>query len=186
MNKAKAIISSIMDAQPAIPPAIIQNVKQSGIPQEFLAYIKRVENPTKQGYKNGKWYPIPDPAYGDIVGYGHQLSGFDLIKAKQGLTDADVEALLVYDLVVAKRKVYHYITTKYGATIQLNPRQEQMLMDYAFNLGGLEKFPKMVDAVLRWDVEAMKQQHKRFATIGGKKQELSGRNAAFSRAFLPK
>ena len=55
-----------------------------------------------------------------------------------------------------------------------------MLTDFAFNLGGLNKFPKFVDAVLRnkWDI--VKKEYQRGS--GGKL--LKGRNSAFYDRFL--
>ena len=57
-------------------------------------------------------------------------------------------------------------------------------MDYAFNLGGVQSFPNMVDAVVRNDTKRMRGEYERSAVIGGKKQKLTNRNAMFASTFL--
>ncbi len=59
-------------------------------------------------------------------------------------------------------------------------KQEEMLTEFAFNLGGLSKFPKFVDSVLRNDLNTMNKEYKRY--VGNK--ELTGRNTAFYSRYL--
>ena len=122
------------------------------------------------------------PSKGINVGYGHQLAPQEVERInKQGMTTQEVEALLAQDLVAAREKVYSYIRKKYKVNLQLTPQQEQMLIDYAFNLGSLQAFPLMVDAVLQHDKEGMKREYKRSGVISGKRQELTKRNNAFAK-----
>ncbi len=59
-----------------------------------------------------------------------------------------------------------------------------MLIDYVFNIGSLDGFPKMVDAVIRSNKDIMNKEYKRTGIIRGKKQELTGRNTMFANKFL--
>ena len=193
MQRAKRIIDQITEAPvaaalPAQPPAIHQTVQKSDpvLSKDFINYLKAVENRGKAGFKNGRWFPHNDPSGGFNVGYGHHLQSDEEYRriAKSGLTDQQVEQLLAQDILDAKKKVDDYIRKKYKVNLRLTPDQYHMLIDYVFNLGGLESFPKMVDAVLRSDKDKMKQEYKRTAVLNGKKKELTGRNTAFAQQFL--
>lgn len=193
MQRAKRIIDQITEAPvaaalPAQPPAIHQTVQKSDpiLSKDFIDYLKAVENRGKVGFKNGRWFPHKDPSGGFNVGYGHHLQSDEEYNriAKTGLTDQQVEQLLAQDILNAKKKVDDYIRKKYKVNLRLTPDQYHMLIDYVFNLGGLESFPKMVDAVLRSDKSKMKQEYKRTAVLNGKKKELTGRNTAFAQKFL--
>lgn len=200
MQRAKRIISQIVEApQPAIPakqvasltkqPAAIHRSVQrtnSVLSQDFLDYIKKVENGNKAGFKNGRWYPHKDPSGGYNVGYGHHFQDESTYAKvlKNGLSDQEVEDLLVQDILSAQKSVHDYIKKRYKVNLALTPQQEQMLIDYVFNIGSLNSFPEMVDAVLRSDKEKMKREYKRFGVINGKRKELTGRNTMFSNKFL--
>ena len=62
--------------------------------------------------------------------------------------------------------------------------QYQMLIDYIFNIGNLEGFPKMADAVVRSNLAAMKKEYKRTGIVRGKRKELTARNTEFANKFL--
>lgn len=171
------------------PPYVAHPTHQAqsrAISPQFLTYVKRVENPAKKGFNAQRklWFPCADPAGGQTIGYGHRVQNEERGKFNRGLTDAQVEQLLVADLEAARLNVHRYIKSRYGVTLTLTPKQEQMLIDYAFNSGGLEKFPKMADAILRGDRTRMRGEYKRYATVDGSKRELSDRNAQFASTFM--
>jgi GH24 family phage-related lysozyme (muramidase) len=141
-----------------------------------------VENSIKKGFYNGVWKPIPapeDPTSQDIA-YGHKIKKGE--NFSKGLTDSQATTLLKKDLEDAKVKVDAYLK-KHNLPTNLNQQQWEMLIDYAFNLGSLNKFPNMTKAVVEGDLISAKREYKRFATIGGRKQEL-GRNAKFYDRYL--
>lgn len=192
-ESAVEVVDRLLEVAPAVPappPAIVQPAEQrlpASISPGYRQYIRNAENRGKAGFnaKTGRWYPIPDPAGGHTVGYGHQLTPAELAKYKRtGATDAEVDQLLTNDLLKARDNVYAFIRKKYGVQIALSPKQEQMLMDYAFNLGGVQSFPQMVDAVIRNDSKRMRGEYERSAVINGKRQKLTSRNAMFASTFL--
>ncbi len=200
MQRAKRIISQIVEApQPAIPakqvasltkqPAAIHRSVQRANPvlsQDFLDYIKKAENGNNVGLKNGRWYPHKDPSGGYNVGYGHHFQDENTyLKAlKNGLSNQEVEDLLVQDILAAQKGVHDYIKKRYKVNLALTPQQEQMLIDYVFNIGSLDSFPEMTDAVLRSDKGKMKREYKRTGVVNGKRKELTGRNVMFANKFL--
>jgi GH24 family phage-related lysozyme (muramidase) len=154
--------------------AITQSVQKSM--GSFMDYIKKVENQGKVGYNAEKklWFPHKSFEGGsDTIGYGHKLQkGEDFSK---GITDAQAESLLKTDLAKAKQQVYKEV-----GGVKLTPQQEEMFVDFVFNMGTLKKFPKFTEFALKNDLEGMKSQYKRYA--GGK--ELKGRNSEFLKRFL--
>ena len=160
--------------KPTDQVSITQSVKKSV--GSFTDYIKKVENQGKVGYNVEKklWFPHKSFEGGsDTIGYGHKIQkGEDFSK---GITDAQAESLLKTDLEKAKQQVYKEI-----GGVKLTPQQEEMFVDFVFNMGTLKKFPKFTEFALKNDLEGMKSQYKRYA--GGK--ELKGRNSEFLKRFL--
>lgn len=160
--------------KPTDQAAITQSVQKSV--GSFIDYIKKVENQGKVGYNAEKklWFPHKSFEGGsDTIGYGHKIQkGEDFSK---GITDAQAESLLKTDLAKAKQQVYKEL-----GNVKLTPQQEEMFIDFVFNMGTLKKFPKFTQAALKNDLEGMKSQYKRYA--GGK--ELKGRNSEFLKRFL--
>ncbi len=201
MQRVKQVIDRLVEG-PAIqatpPPAQIRQpaaIVRSAEPQanslvttDFLNYIKKAENPNFVGWDKTRkrWYPHKDPSGGFNIGYGHHFQTNEEYQkyAKQGMSNEEVEKLLVDDILKAKKVVQQYIQRRYKVNLQLSLKQEQMLVDYVFNMGGLDKFPKMVDAVLRSDKEKMRKEYKRYAKIGGEVKEIKGRNDQFAAAFM--
>jgi len=177
MIKLGKIIKEIMDA---IPPNNVQQAQSNVISSDFVNHIKMVENGQKVGYDKIKnlWFPHKSVEGGfPTIGYGHKIqSSSELNSMNKGITDKDVENLLKSDLSIANKHVHDYIKNRYKVDILLT----EMLTDFVFNLGGLKKFPKFVDAVLRnkWDVV----KHQYIRNSSGK--ELKGRNKAFYDRFL--
>jgi GH24 family phage-related lysozyme (muramidase) len=160
--------------KPADQAAITQSVQKSV--GSFIDYIKKVENQGKVGYNAEKklWFPHKSFEGGsDTIGYGHKIQkGEDFSK---GITDSQAESLLKTDLAKAKQQVYKEL-----GSVKLTPQQEEMFVDFVFNMGTLKKFPKFTEFALKNDLEGMKSQYKRYA--GGK--ELKGRNSEFLKRFL--
>ena len=66
----------------------------------------------------------------------------------------------------------------------LEKNKEEMLIDFAFNLGSLHKFPHFVRAVLTNDWKTASKEYKRTATSkDGHKIDL-GRNKIFFDTFI--
>lgn len=154
--------------------------------QDFVDYLKTVENGSKAGYKNGRWFPHADPSGGYNIGYGHHLQSTEEYNqlVKTGLSNDQVNDLLAKDVFSAQKTVDDYIQRRYKVKLHLEPKQYQMLIDYVFNIGNLGGFPKMVDAVIRSDKDGMNKEYKRTGVIRGKKKELTGRNTMFANKFL--
>ena len=189
MIRLKDIIDEIVDALPPTPvPAPAAQVVPAahGFNASFIGYIKSVENPNKVGYKNGKWYPHKSPEGGNpTIGYGHLLQKSELARANAGLTDAEVEKLLLNDLARAKKIVSDYIQNTYRVNLRLPEKTEEMLIDFAFNLGGLRAFPKFVDAVLRGQMDKARAEYQRsYQTPTGERKPVEARNRAFYDRYL--
>jgi 8-oxo-dGTP diphosphatase len=177
LNQIKA--HGIGESMDTAPSAIVQSAPTFS--KEFVDYMKSVENLNRVGFKGGKWYPHASVEGGlPTIGYGHKIKDkFELERFQRGLSDGAVERMFLADLASAKRKAYIEIKNMFGVQVPLDARQEEILVDYTFNLGTLKGFPKLVKAVLNKDWATVSKEYKRSA--GGK--EL-GRNKAFSNRYL--
>jgi 8-oxo-dGTP pyrophosphatase MutT (NUDIX family)/GH24 family phage-related lysozyme (muramidase) len=177
-KKAKNTLSE-MDTPPAI------HHSTNSFSQDFVNYIKSVENSGKSGFKKGKWYPHKSPEGGmPTIGYGHKIkSKSELKKFIKGVDDRTIEKLLVLDLQLAKKKAHDDIKKMFGVQIVLDDTQEEILTDYAFNLGTLTGFPKFVRAVLNKNWEEAGKEYKRTVKVNGNRVEL-GRNKVFANRYL--
>lgn len=181
MIKLAKLIKEIMD----VPPTNnIQQASNAILSNDFINYIKSVENAQKEGYDktNHLWFPTKSVEGGfPTIGYGHKIqTNHELDAYKKGISDSAVESLLKSDLSIANKHVHEYINHRYKVDLMLNPRQNEMLTDFAFNLGSLKKFPKFVDAVLKNDKSVQQKEYKRYS--GGK--ELKQRNVTFYNRYL--
>lgn len=162
--------------KPAITQTVATKPSDVSLDQSFVDYIKNVENAGKKGYNKQKklWFPHESFEGGsDTIGYGHKIQkGEDFSK---GITDAQAEALLKRDLEKAKS-----IVNKEVGGRQLSKKQMEMFVDFVFNMGTLNKFPKFTEFALKNDLQGMKAQYKRFS----RGKELKGRNSAFLQRFL--
>jgi GH24 family phage-related lysozyme (muramidase) len=169
-------------------PAQHQPASNTIINSDFLKFVMNVENAELKGRdpKTKIWHPHSSPEGGsETVGYGHKLKNGPNVQKHTNLSDKDVVKLLRDDLVEANKKVHQYVEKVYGAKILLNQKQEEMLTEFAFNLGGLDKFPKFVDGVLRNDMNIMKKEFKRnYKTPAGERKTLDRRNQLFYDRFL--
>lgn len=184
MIKLRDIIKEIMATNTPPPPvAHIQPASTNVFSSEFVNYMKMAENGAKKGFdtKTNMWYPHKSVEGGlPTIAYGHKIKNKHELKIlKKGISDSTAQTLLHQDLEKAKKNVNSYIQRVYKVNLILTPKQEQMLIDFAFNLGGLDQFPKFTDAVLRDDVEKMKKEYKRYSD-----GEELGRNQLFFNTFL--
>ena len=157
----------------------------------FIEYLKKVENGGKTGWSNDDelWYSHASPEGGnDTIGYGHKLLNSELEQAAKGLTDNEIDDLLLEDLHTASNVAYTVLSQHFNANFDdLCVNSQEMLIDFAYNLGGngLRKFPKFVNAVIDDNIEVMSQEYKRYYTSGnGVKKELEQRNKEFQTLFL--
>lgn len=173
-----------------------------------VGYEKRVGD-TKE-----KWYPINSPEGGnDTIAWGHKLKNDEIKRFNKGITDREAEELLENDINIAMDIVTNYHDTwvtntipkcrAYAAANTNNPhylfymnikptdpvfrldnKQMEMLIDFAYNLGSLKKFPKFAESVFKKDWETARKEYKRkYTDAKGKKHEL-GRNAVYYNQFL--
>lgn len=185
ISKFKKDIKEIMEAMlPAIPPAIVRPASTNALSQNFIDYIKIVENGQKVGYDTQRhiWVPHQSVEGGmPTIGYGHKIKDKKELDAyKNGISDIDVNNLLMQDLTNSNKHVHDYIKKRYKVNLMLTTKQNEIFTDFAFNLGSLDKFPKFADAVLKNNWNVVKKEYIRNAN--GK--PLKGRNTAFYNRFL--
>lgn len=147
---------------------------------DFINYMKSVENNALAGWHNGKFYPYYDGKWN--IGYGHQIlpgENFTL-----GLTIDQATDLLLTDLRKAEQKARVYLKTKGKELHKLSTRDQEIILDFTFNLGNPKKFPKFMRGLLDNDLEIQKKEYKRYTKIGKKRVELSDRNAKFRTRYF--
>lgn len=183
----------------------MSTAKKFEITDDFIKYIKTVENGVKKGFSNGKWTPyftvesvkrgndvyqtLRDPKDGRLksleIAYGHKIKRIeDIKKLQSGLTEMEATNLLKSDLMDAQKKVELYLK-KNRLPTNLSQTQWEMLIDYAFNLGSLNSFPEMTKAIVFQDIPKAKREYKRYGNIQGAMREL-GRNIEFFKRYLTK
>jgi GH24 family phage-related lysozyme (muramidase) len=182
MISLRKILKEAMDAQPQMPPAIIQHADV--VSADYIDFLKRIENEHKVGYKNGKWYPhrsaeggMPTIAWGHKIGTAHELN-----RMNGGISNSEAEALLKKDINTAMEKVNSYIKTLH-VNIPLSQPQREMLIDMAFNVGDLGKFPKFTKAVLNRDWKTAERECTRYYGDG---KPLKKRNDEFKKRYFGK
>lgn len=168
------------------PPAIHQQAPQFA--PDFIQFVKSLENPDKVGWDASKrqWLPHPSPEGGRAtIAYGHKLKPGEEGRFERGISEQDAERLLAHDLATARQEVHDYILKRYKVRLTLESKVEEMLTEFAFNLGSLGKFPKFVDAVLhgRWD-EAYRECGRSYRSKTGERIELKSRNDAFRKRYF--
>lgn len=130
--------------------------------EKYLSDLRGLENSIKKGYKNNKWYPHASVEGGrKTIAYGHKLQPGESFAS--GLTEQQARDLQLKDVLVHQAKAEKYVDDKYGkGTYDKLPQNSQMMLtDYAYNLGGLGKFPSFVEGVVKGDKNKMLQQYER-------------------------
>lgn len=148
--------------------------ESAALDSDFINYIKDQEGSVKDP-NTGLHKSYKDSVGVWTIGYGHTGN----VKPGQRWNERQAESALRIDLQDAVSKVNNYVKQKFP-TAKIDTHQTKMLTDFAFNLGGLSKFPKFVTAVVKQDWNTAVENYKRFA--GGK--ELTRRNRAFYNIFL--
>jgi len=175
MISLKKILEEAID----MPQAEIQPAENFS--SDFIEFVKNLENAAKAGFRDGRWYPHKSFEGGlPTIAWGHKIQAQDeLRRLTAGITDGEAEKLLKKDLEQAQRVVKQYMS-KLGVKIPLSSKQSEMLTEFAFNLGSLDKFPKFTKAVLNGDWAAAKKECRRFANG----TELTRRNKLFQDRYL--
>src|SRR5690606_38416802 len=88
---------------------------------------------------------------------------------------------------VAYTRAQSYVDKQFGKGTfgNLDQTRQNMLLDFAYNLGSLNGFPKFTAAVIHNDIAGMKREYVRYAVIDGVKKRL-GRNELFFDSLLKK
>jgi GH24 family phage-related lysozyme (muramidase) len=151
------------------------------VDDRFTNYIERVE-----GFKTGKGktpfrYESPEGGL-DTVGLGHKLTqdeidsnsvyGFDL----DTLTKEQSKEIFSQDLIKYEKMLKSDLKTNYKKYEMeqpidydtLNRKQQEILLDFTFNLGSLKGFPKFTEAVLKGDMDTARKEYKRYYKQNGK------------------
>lgn len=167
-----------------VPPAIHQQANQEFTPA-FVNYIKFNENGIRKGFNKstGLWHPITDPdGRSRVLGYGHKLTGPNTDAFSAGVDEAAVLRLLYSDLKRARSIAQKEVDEQFGEGKfeTLAPVKQEMMVDFAFNLGTLKGFPKFVKALISNDSKTASTEYKRFTN--GK--ELGQRNQQFFNRYL--
>jgi hypothetical protein len=161
------------------PPPIIQ--QEMVFSEDFIRFIKILENEGKIGFKNNKWFPHASYEGGaKTIAYGHKIkNNADLDRFNKGITDEEAIQLLKNDLQHAYGLVKTYMNSL-EVKILLSNKQIELLTELSFNVGNLRSFPKFVQAIINQDWEVAKLEYKRYS--GGK--ALSRRNNLIFNRYL--
>lgn len=139
--------------------------------------------------ERGIWKPHSSPEGGDsTIAYGLKLQEdssnpikrrwVNEVKRKGYLTDEEAEKMLG-DLSLSymneAKKAYNRRIGKDTAWDELSPKSQSILTDYQYNVG-LNVFKNLVRGFDSGDIQKIKDNYKRRATINGRSQELTGRN----------
>lgn len=169
----------------------IQNInKNGGYSDKLINFIKDEENDSYKGYdeKTKRWYPHISLEGGrPTIGYGHKIkSAKEQNKyEREGLTTAEVNDLLIKDLNDAKHTLYQNLKDMGYKNVKLNNKQEEMLLDYVYNLGTIKGFPLFTKAVINNDINGMRKEYERsYRDKDGIWHKVGRRNIDFYNTFL--
>lgn len=140
---------------------------------DYIQYIKDQEGAVKDASGMHKAYQDSTGVW--TIGYGHTGG----VKSSDRWSEQKAEQYLKQDLQQAENIVKDHVSSNFPGK-SLGTSQLQMLTDFAFNLGGLNKFPKFTAAVVNKDWNTAAGNYKRYAD--GK--ELEKRNTSFYNKFL--
>lgn len=146
--------------------------KDNIINPEFMRMEKNIENESKEGYKNGRWYPHLSPEGGaKTIGYGDKLvpsyeykrdRAFIKRAHAEGISDEEANNRLNYNLKVSLDAVRKDIINKYGyeAWDTMYPSLKRGLTDIRFNVGPNKEYPKATEAAIRNNIEQFMKEQK--------------------------
>ena len=169
---------------------IIPEKKPAYGDDEFINYIKKVENdPLRLGLTKKVIHKSAEGG-NDTVAYGHKLTnkeketgmvyGYDI----NNLTKEQQNDILIRDLQKADKQLIKV----YGdAYLKLDKRKKQMLIDFQFNMGsgGVEKFKNFRDGLFNNDESQMEKEYERgYTDENNNFIKLDGRNNQFYNFFF--
>ena len=158
----------------------------------FINYVTSVEGLRQDKNKTPFRYASPEGGR-DTIGYGHKLtdaeekSGMVHGYSLNTLTQDQIVDILQKDLVNTRSHLDSDLKKKHNVSFyDLSPRQQEMLMDYQFNLkGGIGSFPNFTKAVINRDWDTASKEYKRYykkPKTGN--VELTRRNEFFYDTYL--
>jgi len=148
----------------------------------FVEYMKDVENDKlRDKFKLDPSYittPHDSPEGGTkTTGYGHKLAPGE---AEFGMNEQQTNERLEKDLTTALHKSGAYVDATFGggAWDGLPPSKKEALADYQYNLkGGVAKFPKLTEAIIKDNQPEMVRQFRRnYTDKDGVKKDMDTRN----------
>ena len=156
---------------------------------DFIEYVKKVVNEPLRVNGTNAVHASPEGGL-DTVGYGHKLTPEEAQSKKvygipfDKITPEKAEQILHMDLAKKEKQLADTLGRRYTA---LPPKNKEMLLDFAFNLGvdgTIKKFPSFTEAVLNNDMETARQEYIRnYTDKEGVKKPLA-RNKEFYNTFL--
>jgi GH24 family phage-related lysozyme (muramidase) len=184
---------TIQVIKPAVQKTVLNPDKPSEIKfsDDYLNFIKYVENNTRSGWskKNRVWYPYASAEGGrKTIAYGHKLKNkAEEISFAKGINEEQAIDLLIKDLEQAWNKSADYVRSKHMVNFQdLSKKQQEILTDYAFNVGNLGRFPKFTKAVIEEDWDTARIEYKRtYRRHGGKIRTLARNKIFYDRYLKP-
>ena len=167
---------------------------------KYYTQLQRSENSKNKGYDKDKdlWFPF-SVGIGDEqnIGWGINMSTFspqEQERISKGITTQELEKMFSNRIASHLDKSRDYVNTwqggwerddksgntgyrgKEGNWDALPDNVKLALTDFSYNLGGLEKFPLFVTAIMNNDLATAKKEYKRYYTQGDEKRELFERN----------
>lgn len=162
-------------------PPIQQSV--SSISTDFIKYIKTAEIGSS-GPLQPKYLKVYNVAGIPHIGYGHKVKPNEVNLFNNGITQKQADDILLRDLEFSKKNMSSEVKSLFHVSIPLDKKQEEMLIDFEFNLGTIRSFPKFVRAVLNKDWKIASREYKRsYTNERGVKKEL-GRNQLFYNRYF--
>jgi len=155
----------------------------------YIDFLMDCENVKRAGWdaELELWFPIESPEGGYEIGYGHKIFEDCTLPYSIGMNNKQVATLMVHDLLKAERAASSYFNRKFGddTWTSMSLSQREMALDYAYNLGTCQTFPKMMKAIYEKDKPTQRREYKRYwRDTKGDRQELRERNRLFYERYL--
>ncbi len=148
--------------------------------EDFLQYIKQVENGMKYGFRDGRFYAYPSPEGGtDTIGYGHKLLPGESYPL--GWSEDEATSRLLVDLSNAWNRAQKDLQKMGYDVSTLTETQKEIYVDFAFNLGSLRGFPKFTKLV--YYNQPFGEEYKRYYKSNGVYKPLKDRNKRFIQRY---
>lgn len=112
-----------------------QNVDiKKAINNDFLVYMKEVQNPYRYGLRNDVFYPY-STRYGQRIGWGIEIK--DKKHYKKGQTIQQADSILNAELHLTATSLQKFLSTNYASYLkeELSIEVQQILLDRAFTEG---------------------------------------------------